>query len=84
MKTHLSAIREKNNAGADPPIAGIFVIYDLPDRDCAAAASNGELDIEDGGVDKYKHDYIDPIRETLVEFSDVQTMLVIGELSASG
>lgn len=36
-----------------------FVIYDLPGRDCAALASNGELSATD--LPKYKSDYIDPI-----------------------
>jgi cellulose 1,4-beta-cellobiosidase len=36
-----------------------FVIYDLPNRDCAALASNGE--IPSGGLDTYEHQYIDPI-----------------------
>lgn len=33
------------------------VIYDLPGRDCAAKASNGELAV--GQVDEYKSQYID-------------------------
>ncbi len=37
-------------------IVGI-VIYDLPGRDCAAKASNGEL--KTGELAKYKSDYID-------------------------
>jgi cellulose 1,4-beta-cellobiosidase len=43
--------------------AGIatFVIYDLPTRDCAALASNGELKIEANGLARYKSEYIDPI-----------------------
>lgn len=36
-----------------------LIVYDLPDRDCAALASNGELSIADGGLDKYKTQYID-------------------------
>lgn len=36
-----------------------FVVYDLPDRDCAAAASNGELSAANGGMAKYKTQYID-------------------------
>ncbi|MEE6257309.1 glycoside hydrolase family 6 protein [Plantactinospora sonchi] len=36
-----------------------FVIYNLPGRDCAALASNGEL--EAGEIDRYKTEYIDPI-----------------------
>lgn len=80
MGESLSDIKSKNAAGASPPIAGIFVVYDLPDRDCAALASNGEYSIADGGVEKYKA-YIDNIRETLVEYSDVHTILIIGESS---
>lgn len=73
----LADIRAQNKAGASPPIAGQFVVYDLPDRDCAALASNGEFSIANGGVANYKA-YIDAIREVLVEYSDVQTILVVG------
>lgn len=34
-----------------------FVIYDLPGRDCAAKASNGELAA--GDITTYKSEYID-------------------------
>jgi len=70
-----------------------IVVYDLPDRDCAALASNGEFSIADDGVNKYK-DYIDQIAaqiqstflsysspgwslEFLLEFSDVRVVAVI-------
>jgi len=39
----------------------LFVVYDLPNRDCAASASNGELLIANGGMARYKAEYIDPI-----------------------
>lgn len=77
MGTMLAEIKAKNAAGASPPIAAQFVVYDLPDRDCAALASNGEYSIADGGVAKYKA-YIDEIRKILVQYSDVRTILVIG------
>jgi cellulose 1,4-beta-cellobiosidase len=38
-----------------------FVIYDLPNRDCAAAASNGELSVANGGLQTYETQYIDKI-----------------------
>lgn len=78
MGEFLADIRAQNKAGASPPIAGQFVVYDLPDRDCAALASNGEYSIANGGVANYKA-YIDAIREVLVEYSDIQTILVVGE-----
>ncbi|MFJ9125630.1 glycoside hydrolase family 6 protein [Streptomyces sp. NPDC102340] len=42
-----------------------LVIYDLPGRDCAALASNGELGPTD--IDKYKSDFIDPIAKILAD-----------------
>lgn len=72
----LSEIRELNEAGANPPYAAQIVVYDLPDRDCAAAASNGEWAIANNGVNNYKA-YIDRIRQHLITFSDVRTILVI-------
>ena len=82
MDTYLADIKKQNAAGANPPLAGIFVVYDLPDRDCAALASNGEFTIANGGVDKYKA-YIDSIREIVVKYSDVRIILVIGKSSTS-
>ncbi|KAL3473804.1 1, 4-beta cellobiohydrolase [Aspergillus californicus] len=76
MGDYLADIKEQNDAGASPPVAGIFVVYNLPDRDCAALASNGELSIADGGVEKYKA-YIDSIREHVVQYSDTNIILVI-------
>jgi cellulose 1,4-beta-cellobiosidase len=45
--------------------AGVIqlVVYDLPGRDCAALASNGELGPND--LDKYKTQFIDPIAQIL-------------------
>ena len=41
------------------------MIYDLPDRDCAALASNGELSIANNGLSYYENDYINPIAQIL-------------------
>ncbi|OTB18636.1 glycoside hydrolase family 6 protein [Daldinia sp. EC12] len=76
MAETLADIRAANKAGANPPNAGIFVVYDLPDRDCAAAASNGEYSIADGGVEKYKA-YIDAIADLVKTYSDIRMLLVI-------
>ncbi|KAH8692255.1 1, 4-beta cellobiohydrolase [Talaromyces proteolyticus] len=76
MGTFLEDIQTKNKAGASPPLAGIFVVYDLPDRDCAALASNGEYTIADNGVEHYKA-YIDSIVTQLTTYSDVHTILII-------
>ncbi|KAH0611925.1 uncharacterized protein H6S33_009977 [Morchella sextelata] len=41
-----------------------LVIYNLPDRDCSAKASAGELSLADGGLEKYKT-FIDTIATAL-------------------
>jgi len=41
------------------------VIYDLPNRDCNASASNGELLIAEDGFNRYVNEYIDPIVEIM-------------------
>lgn len=82
MADYLAQIRKENQAGASPPKAGLFVVYDLPDRDCAAAASNGEFSIADGGVAKYK-EYIDAIAELVEAYPDIRLPLVIGKSTSS-
>ena len=53
-----------------------IVIYDLPDRDCAALASNGELSIADNGLSFYEHAYIDPIAQILSDYANTPLRVV--------
>lgn len=56
LKAHLDeAVAQANGQ----PLTFEVVIYDLPGRDCAALASNGELSPTD--LPKYESQYIDPI-----------------------
>jgi cellulose 1,4-beta-cellobiosidase len=50
------------------PIVVPLVIYDLPNRDCAALASNGELTVANNGLQYYEQDYIDPIARILTDY----------------
>lgn len=77
----------KNNK----PITLTFVVYDLPNRDCAAYSSNGEIVIDPSkdpmgtiALAEYKTNYINPIVEALNQFYKntpqshlVRTVLVI-------
>ncbi|KAL1869997.1 hypothetical protein VTK73DRAFT_2840 [Phialemonium thermophilum] len=74
MGQTLDDIRKANQAGGN--YAGIFVVYDLPNRDCAAAASNGEYSVDDDGLDHYKA-YIDSIVAQVTNHSDILNILVI-------
>jgi len=70
----LADIRAANKAGGN--YAAILVVYNLPDRDCSAAASNGEFHLAQNGANNYKS-YIDAIRRQLQAYSDLRTILVI-------
>src|SRR5262245_66630991 len=54
-----------------------MVIYDLPGRDCAALASNGELSPND--LPRYKAEYIDPIAAILArpEYAALRIVAII-------
>jgi len=62
---------------AETPCTDILglVIYDLPGRDCAAKASNGEL--ATGQIARYKSEYIDPIVAAIKAAPNVAVALII-------
>ena len=53
---------------ATPSLVEI-VVYDLPGRDCAALASNGEIPATSAGLTEYESQYIDPIASILNQFA---------------
>jgi cellulose 1,4-beta-cellobiosidase len=62
LRAHLDeALKQK---GSDELVVQL-VIYNLPGRDCSALASNGELKPDE--IDKYKTQYIDPIKAILAD-----------------
>jgi len=77
LAAHITAaLAQQAASGSSAPVVVEIVIYDLPDRDCAALASNGELSIAGNdtvningvatqltgtGLTEYETDYINPI-----------------------
>ena len=64
--THLGLQAQLDNAvtqaqSSSSPVMVEVVVYDLPGRDCAALASNGEIPATDAGLTQYESQYIDPI-----------------------
>ncbi|MGW0711671.1 glycoside hydrolase family 6 protein [Streptomyces sp. NPDC002643] len=62
LRDHLDEALEQK--GSDELVVQL-VIYNLPGRDCAALASNGELGPTE--IDRYKTEYIDPIAAILAD-----------------
>jgi len=63
LAAHLDAAVTQDQANGATPLVFQFVVYNLPGRDCAALASNGELGPTE--IDRYRTAYINPIAEIL-------------------
>ncbi|MFB4276575.1 MULTISPECIES: glycoside hydrolase family 6 protein [unclassified Nonomuraea] len=61
LRAHLDEAVRQDAANGSAPLTIQVVIYNLPNRDCSALASNGELLIAQDGFNRYKTEYIDPI-----------------------
>jgi cellulose 1,4-beta-cellobiosidase len=64
-------------ASDGPPALTMFVVYDLPNRDCSAKSSAGELSSEAGGEQRYKSEFIDKIAEQFAAFPTQRIAVVL-------
>ncbi|MFF5247803.1 glycoside hydrolase family 6 protein [Streptosporangium sp. NPDC000095] len=67
LRAHLDEALLQDAANGSKPLTIQIVIYNLPNRDCSALASNGELLISENGLNRYKTEYIDPIAAIMAE-----------------
>jgi cellulose 1,4-beta-cellobiosidase len=62
---------------AGRPMVATFVVYDLPNRDCSAASSAGELAVESKGEARYKAEFIDPLAAAFRAHPSLRIVAVI-------
>ncbi|HEY6475405.1 MAG TPA: glycoside hydrolase family 6 protein, partial [Polyangia bacterium] len=74
---HYLADAEAQQAAGGKPVVPVFVVYDMPGRDCAAAASAGELGPNETGEARYQKEYIDVIAGALAAHPKVNTALIL-------
>ena len=67
---------EKKADRAKPTLT-VFVLYNLPNRDCSAKASGGELTVENGGEERYRREFIDKIAEQFSNFPHQRLIAVL-------
>jgi cellulose 1,4-beta-cellobiosidase len=70
------ALKQQATKGAGPMVVAM-IVYDLPDRDCAAFASNGELHTSQNGLARYKAEYIDRIVQVLQSKPAYQQLRIV-------
>ncbi|HVV50959.1 MAG TPA: glycoside hydrolase family 6 protein [Polyangia bacterium] len=68
---------QAQQAAGGKPVVPVFVVYDMPGRDCAAAASAGELAANETGEARYQKEYIDVIAGALAAHPKVNTALIV-------
>lgn len=59
------------------PVVPVIVVYDLPNRDCGALASAGELQAERNGEARYREEFIDPIADEIAKFSELRVAVIL-------
>jgi len=74
---HLNEAVTQDSANGSSPLVFQLVIYNLPGRDCAALASNGELGPND--LPRYRTEYIDVIAAILrrPEYASLRIVTII-------
>jgi cellulose 1,4-beta-cellobiosidase len=72
----LASAREQSRTLGKPTVP-VVVVYNLPNRDCSAKASNGELAIEQGGERRYREEYIDVIANHLAADPEQRVAIVL-------
>ena len=73
---YLDAAAAQQKASQQPVVA-VFVLYDMPNRDCSAASSAGELAVESGGEGRYQRDYVDEIAKAFAAHPTVKIVGVV-------
>ncbi|BCE00863.1 glycoside hydrolase family 6 protein [Marinicellulosiphila megalodicopiae] len=92
LEGHLDEAAAQQDAlaveGIKPPMTAVIIVYNLPDRDCAALASNGQLNetkdgpdadsLPDGtGLELYKTEYIDVIKQAFALYPDIRIVAML-------
>jgi cellulose 1,4-beta-cellobiosidase len=70
-------LAEKQQAETKKTMLSVFVVYDLPNRDCSAKAAAGELDLAKGGEERYKTEFIDKIAEAFAAHPNQRIVAIL-------
>lgn len=76
IDTTIEAARSAQAETGETQIVGL-VLYNLPDRDCSAGESAGELILSENGLERYKTEYIQPYAEKVSAATDLTFAVVL-------
>jgi cellulose 1,4-beta-cellobiosidase len=76
LKIWLDEAKKQQDESGKPTLT-VVVVYDLPNRDCSAAASAGELKVAQNGMFRYEKEFIDPITALFKSHPDQPIAVVL-------
>ena len=76
LKGWLDEAKKQQDASGKPTLT-VIIVYDLPNRDCSASSSAGELLVAQNGLARYKSEFIDPITADLKAHPDQPIAIVL-------
>jgi cellulose 1,4-beta-cellobiosidase len=68
---------KKQQQASGKPTLSLFVVYDLPNRDCAANSSAGELKASENGEARYRTEFIDVIAAHFKANPDLPIVVIL-------
>ena len=72
----IKSAREAQRKTRRKQVVGL-VLYNLPDRDCSAGESAGELRSADDGLERYKNEFIKPYAQKVASAPDLDFAIVL-------
>jgi Cellobiohydrolase A (1,4-beta-cellobiosidase A) len=72
----LAEARKQQQASGKPTLS-LVVVYDMPDRDCSAKSSAGELIASQNGAARYRTEFIDVIAKHFKDYSDLPIVAIL-------
>lgn len=76
IATAISEARQEQRRTRKQQIVQL-VLYDLPDRDCSAGDSAGEFSSANGGLEKYKTQFVDKFAQAVSSAPDLTFAIVV-------
>jgi cellulose 1,4-beta-cellobiosidase len=76
IPTAITEARAQSEGGGKRIMVGL-VLYNLPDRDCSAGESAGELSSDKDGLNIYKKEFVDEYARLVSEAKDVDFSIVL-------
>ena len=76
LKYWLDEAKKQQDANQNPTLT-VVVLCNLPNRDCAANASAGELLVEENGEARYRTEFVDPIAAEFAAHPDQPIVAIV-------